>query len=115
MNNNDFFSIDKLVEFGLSTAIASQMVQTMNVALNKMSVPGGPIQNFYQQPIFYYAIVDGAQIGPCAESEIISLINQGKIKNETYIWKPGMPSWLTAKEIPEILRLVALTPPPFNK
>ena len=33
---------------------------------------------------------------------------------ETYIWKPGMTSWQIAEKLPEILRLVALSPPPFH-
>lgn len=115
MNNNDFFSIDKLVEFGLSATIASKMIQTMNAAFDKMTVPGCSLPNSLQQSTFYYAIVDGVQIGPCAESEILNLINSGRITKETYIWKPGLSNWLMAKDVPEILKLVALTPPPFNK
>ena len=30
MNDQNFFSIDRLVEFGMSVAIAQQMVQSMN-------------------------------------------------------------------------------------
>ena len=40
-------------------------------------------------------------------------LNLTKIDKETYIWKPGMPKWELSVKIPEILKLVALIPPPF--
>ena len=40
MDNNSFFSIDRLVEFGMSMAVANQMVQTMNQFMQAMHVPG---------------------------------------------------------------------------
>ena len=37
---NDFNSIDRLVEFGMGIAVAQQMVNTMNYAMSNMAVPG---------------------------------------------------------------------------
>ena len=47
MDNNSFFSIDKLVEFGMGMAIAQQMVQTMNKSMVDMHIPGAmnPMSN----------------------------------------------------------------------
>jgi hypothetical protein len=114
MNEDSFFSINRLVEFGLGIAVAQQMVNTMNSAMHNMYIPGSmnPIQNPPSQ--FYYAIIDGNQAGPFSEQELSRLINEKKIIKETYIWKPGLPKWEIAEKIPEILKLVALAPPPFQ-
>ena len=38
--DNNFNSIDRLVEFGMGMAVAQQMVNTMNYAMSNMKVPG---------------------------------------------------------------------------
>jgi len=114
MENDSFFSINRLVEFGMSLAVAQQMVNTMNSAINNMQVPGAmnPIRG--TQDSFYYAIIEGNQAGPFSEQELARLISEKQIVKETYLWKPGMLSWEFAEKLPEVLKLVALSPPPFN-
>jgi len=114
MDKDNFYSIDKLIEFGMSMAVAQQMVQTMNFALNNMYVPGSMHQENRSTLNFYYAIIDGKQAGPFSEQELCRLIQDKKIVSETYMWKPGLSKWDLAKNIPDVLKLVILTPPPFN-
>lgn len=115
MNEHSFYSMDRLIEFGMSMAIAQQMVQTMNTAIQQTHVPGAmnPMQPPTQQ--FYYAMLDGKQAGPFSEQELSRLIAEKKIEKHTYIWKPGMLQWELAEKMPEILKLVALAPPPFQQ
>lgn len=115
MNDDSFFSIDRLVEFGMGMAVAQQMVQTMNNAITNMHVPGTmtPMQSAPQQ--FYYAMIEGRQAGPFSEQELSRLIQEKKISKETYIWKPGLPKWERVENLSEVLKLVALAPPPFHK
>jgi hypothetical protein len=115
MNDDNFFSINRLVEFGMGMAVAQQMVNTMNSAMSNMQVPGSmnPIQTVAAQ--FYYVIIEGNQAGPFSEQELSRLINEKKIVKETYIWKPGLSKWEIAEKLPEILKLVALAPPPFQQ
>ena len=115
MNDDNFFSTNRLVEFGMSIAIAQQMVNTMNNAMANMHIPGSmnPMQT--PAPQFYYAMIDGNQAGPFSEQELSRLILEKKIIKDSYIWKPGLPKWEIAENLPEILKLVALAPPPFQK
>lgn len=114
MSENSFFSIDRLVEFGMGMAMAQQMVRTMNYAMNSMQVPGvdRKMQNVPQS--IYYVIIDGQQAGPFSESEMGRLVADKKINSNSYVWKPGMPTWQTADKVPDVLRIVALTPPTFK-
>jgi hypothetical protein len=115
MNDDSFFSINRLVEFGMGVAIAQQMVNTMNSAMTNMNIPGAMNSMQNATPQFYYAMIDGYQAGPFSEQELSRLIAEKKIVKETYIWKPGLPKWEVAEKLPEILKLVALSPPPFQK
>ncbi|MBR1625978.1 MAG: DUF4339 domain-containing protein [Bacteroidales bacterium] len=112
---NSFYSIDRLVEFGMSIAIAKQMTQTMNHAMQNMHIPGSmnPLQQSIPQT--YYIITDNKQSGPYSEQELSRLIADKKVTKDTFVWKPGMLDWQKAEQVPEVLKLVALTPPPFNK
>ena len=38
-NNNNFFSMDRLVEFGMGMAMSQQIVKSMNDMMSQMSVP----------------------------------------------------------------------------
>lgn len=114
MNEDSFFSINRLVEFGMGIAVAEQMVKTMNSAMANMHVPGSmnPIQPTATQ--FYFVIIEDKQAGPFSEQELSRLISEKKIVKETYIWKPGLPKWEIAENLPEILSMVALIPPPLH-
>jgi hypothetical protein len=112
--DDNFLSIDKLVEFGLSVAVAQQMVKTMNHSMTSMHIPGVMNPMAPASPSIYYAIIDGKQVGPLSDQEISRLINEKKISKETYVWKPGMARWEISGNLPDVLKLVALSPPPFD-
>lgn len=111
--STDFYSMDKLVEFGMSMAIANQMVASMNHALNQSQVPGNNKVISVLDENIYYAVIDGKQSGPYSITELSRLIMEKKVVKETYVWKPGMLQWDLAQNVEEILKLVALNPPPI--
>lgn len=113
MTDQNFFSIDRLVEFGMSAAIAQQMVQSMNQSIRNMYVPGS-IQSMPQQaPAVFYVALDGKQTGPLNEAELARLIMQKQVNKDTLAWMPGMTAWQSIEQVPAILKIIALTPPPL--
>jgi hypothetical protein len=116
MNNDNFFSIDRLVEFGLGMAVAQQMVNSMNHTLQNTYIPGpmNPMSGGLKPPCAFFVILDDKQAGPFSEDEMTRLIAQGSIGKSTYVWKAGMANWERCESVPEVLRLVALCPPPFT-
>lgn len=114
MDNNDFFSLDRLLEFGLGMGMAQQMINVMNQSMKSMYIPGS-VQSM-PQPItsMYYVAIDGQQIGPLNESELMGLIRDKKVSKDTLAWMPGMTTWFPIENVPAILKLIALTPPPLN-
>jgi hypothetical protein len=126
MDNNNFFSIDRLIEFGMSMAVAQQMVQTMNQTMQSMYIPGtmSPMTQVQPSqaapmpqplPQVFYAVIGGNSVGPLSETDVIKLISSKQITKDTYVWKPGMSEWQTVENTPEVLKLVLLAPPAFNQ
>lgn len=111
MDENSFFSIDRLVDFGLSMTIANQMMQTMNTVMNNTQIPGV----MPSVPKVYYVAVDNQSVGPLNESELSQLISQKKVNKDTLAWMPGMQAWQPIEKVPAILKIVALTPPELPK
>ena len=114
MDNQSFFSIDRLVEFGLGMGIAKQMVGMMNQYMQQMYVPGSIQSMPKPMPNIYYVAIEGRQIGPLNDRELSQLISHKQISKDTLAWVPGLPAWKPIEQIPAILKVVALTPPPLD-
>lgn len=117
MDESSFFSIDRLVEFGLTLGVATQMANSMNASLQAMKIPGArnpmlPNTLTEEDPLFY-VVLDENPVGPLTTSELSRLITEKRVTKETYVWRPGMAEWQLAESVPEVLKLVALTPPPI--
>ena len=108
--NNDFSSMDRLMELGISMAVAQQMMGTMNHALNSMQTPGAG-QPMIKPDVNYFAVIDKLQAGPLSEAEIIELIKANRIKPDTLVWKQGFPAWKQACEVSEINKSLLLYQP----
>lgn len=113
MDNNSFFSVDRLVEFGLGMAMAQQMVRMMNETMQSMYVPGSAATIQSPMPISIYVGIDGQVVGPLSESEFSRLVAEKKISCSTLVWTPGMLRWEPLKQVPNLLKIVAMTPPPL--
>lgn len=114
MDNSSFFSIDRLIEFGLGMGIARQMVGMMNQSMQSMYVPGSIQSMPTSIAQTYFVAINGQQVGPLNDSELSQLISQKKVTKDTLAWMPGMTGWKPIEQVPAILKLVALTPPPLN-
>ncbi len=115
MDDNSFYSIDRLVEFGLGMAMAQQMVQVMNQTMKQMYIPGSiqSMPNPQLQPL--YVVMDGQSVGPLTESDFSHLVTDKKITKDSLAWMPGMLGWKPIEQIPAMLKIIALTPPPIPK
>ena len=86
------------MEFGLSMAIAQQMIFTMNHCISTMAVPGVTTNTPVPQ-ISYYAAINNKQVGPLTEDELKDHINAGVIGRQTLIWHLGLTGWTAAGNI----------------
>jgi hypothetical protein len=98
-------TMGKFMEISMGLGLGQKMVSMMNESMPAR--PSDPQANGR----LYYAAFEGKQAGPFSETEIVRLINEKRIVKETYVWHQGMSQWKPAQEVPEILRLIALSPP----
>ncbi|MBQ0049200.1 MAG: DUF4339 domain-containing protein [Bacteroidales bacterium] len=113
MNDNNFYSIDRLVDFGLGIAMAQQMVGMMNHTMQNMQVPGSIATMPTQPSLSLYVAIDGKSVGPLSERDFTELVNQQKVNKDTLVWTPGMAGWKPLEQVPAALRIIALAPPPL--
>lgn len=113
MNDDSFFSMNRLMEFSMGLAIVQQMTQTMNNAIAQISVPGAGNPILGHQDRMLYVVVDGRQIGPLEDKDFMRLAGEGRITGSTLAWMPGMVSWQPIEQIPYTLKILTLTPPPI--
>lgn len=113
MDNESFYSIDRLVEFGMGMAMAQQMVGMMNQTMRQMYVPGCIQSMPAAQALSIYVGIDGKPIGPLNESEFTKMVSDKKVTCSTLVWMPGMIGWKPIDQVPDALRIIALAPPPI--
>ena len=114
-NDNNFNSIERLMEFGMSMAVAQQMMQTMNHAMQKMNTPQFENVNVpLPQQKHFYALVNDIPQGPFTESELTHHIVAGRVQKSTMVWLHGLPSWMPAEQVLDVNKLFSLVPPPIK-
>lgn len=115
MNDNSFYSINRLVEFGMGIAMAQQMIQVMNQSMKQMYVPGSMQTIHILQSQTLYVAINGQSIGPLTESDFARMVTKKEVTKDTLGWMPGMLAWQRIEQIPAMLKIVALAPPPIPK
>lgn len=110
MNDNNFSTLDKLMEFGLGMGMAQQMISMMNQTMQTMQIPetAKPVQ---PKAVEWYVAVNEKASGPFSENEIKGLLLEKKVTKETLVWCAGMSEWQKAESTPSILKLFIQLPP----
>ena len=78
-----------------------------------MYVPGSIQTMPATQPVTFYVALNGQQVGPISESEFSKMVSKKLITKDTLAWMPGMLSWKPIEQIPAILKVIAVAPPPI--
>ena len=83
------------------------------------SAPGTPSASAANSPpplpgaVSFHVAMDGKQAGPFDVATLAEHIASGKIGRTTLVWKPGMPAWTAADQVPELQGALANVPPPL--
>ncbi|MCH5175979.1 MAG: DUF4339 domain-containing protein [Prevotellaceae bacterium] len=110
MNDNNFPTLDRLMEFGMGMGMAQQMVNVMNQTMQTMQVPetAKPVQ---PKPTEWYVATEGKASGPYTEQEVKAMLLEKKVTKDTLVWCAGMAAWQKAESTPNILKLIMQLPP----
>lgn len=107
---NNFSSIERLLEFGLEVSIAQQMINSMNQAMVNMNIPGSA-NTLKNENRMWFVGIGGSPMGPLSESEITRMLLSKDINKDSLVWTYGMVSWKPIQDVPAILKLVIQLPP----
>jgi len=94
---------------GAGLAAGYQMAGQMGQAFANNAPPPVP------QPAGYFIVVNGAQSGPIAVSDLSAKVASGQFTPQTLVWKQGMSGWSAASSVAELSSLFAAAPPPIPK
>lgn len=116
MQSSDFSSIQKLISFGMDSTFATKMIESMNVAMSNMSVPGSmtnylPSENDTASTQLWYAVIEGLPVGPLDKKEMLSFLFNKKITKDSLVWQFGMRQWQRVEDVPDVIKLVLQLPP----
>ena len=111
MNENSFYSLDKLVAFGLGSSVADQLSESMNKSIQQMKIPGAGNSTVQPHGVSYYIAVEGNAVGPYTLQELARFCIDGNLTHSSLVWQPEFEKWRPVSDCPELLQLIALTPP----
>lgn len=92
---------------GMGFAMANQMVRSPMMA-GGGAMPPPPVPG---ATVFHIA-VNGQTQGPFSAQQMAGAIAAGRIDASTLVWSPGMASWSSAGQIPQLASYFSATPPP---
>jgi hypothetical protein len=55
----------------------------------------------------------GVQHGPVSEDVLRRMVDAGELRPDDLVWREGMAAWQAAREVPGLLDVVAVAPPPL--
>ena len=117
LNETERAKADAIAE-AYKTAMQAQQssVQQMIGGLAQASGASGVVP--YVQPcgpmvpppvpaaVTWYAAINGAQSPPMQWAQLLQCIQMGQVNASTMVWRAGMPSWLLAGQVPELVPYV---------
>ena len=54
----------------------------------------------------WYYVEGRERVGPVDQESILSLISEGSLNGESYLWRKGFDDWKRLNDIPELLELI---------
>lgn len=115
MNANEretYYSIERLVDFGISMAVAQQMISGFQQAMGQTAQPQNAFMPQTAVGRVYFALINSEQVGPLSGHDIIRMVRDSEITASTLLWAAGSPTWMPASSFPEVMSVVAIAPPP---
>lgn len=113
-------SVNKLVEAGIEFAAGQEMMRYMAMSSPGKCPHNGSYLNLKDASVKnqdkdygYFVVFEGKQAGPFSSDELSRLILEKKVLRESLVWRNGISEWKKAEDIPDVLKLFALVPPPI--
>ncbi|MFN8673351.1 MAG: SPFH domain-containing protein [Candidatus Sericytochromatia bacterium] len=110
-------STSEMMNMGMGMAMAGQMMNMMG-NMNNSNFGAQQPPSFNQPPAFnqanFHVNINGQQQGPFDMNTLQAMVRDGRLKQDTFVWKNGMPEWKQASSVAELNSLFAQVPPPMS-
>lgn len=90
---------------GAGFAMAQQMAQALAPKADQAAPP--PIPG----ALHFHIVLNGQQAGPFSLDELGAHAARGSLTPATLVWKPGLPQWTPAAQVPAVAAVIAAPPP----
>ncbi|WP_447640471.1 MULTISPECIES: SPFH domain-containing protein [Chitinophagaceae] len=98
------------VGMGVGVGMGNLMANTIgNATTNPSNTTPPPIPQTAQ----YFVADNGQQTGPFDTSTLAQMVQSGKLKKESLVWKTGMAGWIAAGAQDDLTSLFNNVPPPI--
>jgi membrane protease subunit (stomatin/prohibitin family) len=96
--------------------MAAQQLGAMGLGVAPTPLIGGPPPFSVPAPATsayqYYVQVNGQQAGPYRFAQMQQAVTLGQLHADAPVWRDGLPSWATARQVPELATLFPPASPP---
>jgi len=98
-------SASEVASIGAGIAVANEISKSFNTSKEEPTPPKVPVV----KP--FYIVKNGKADGPHDIEVIKNMIEQGSLKEQSYVWQEGLENWVKAKEL--LGEFFNTTPPPL--
>lgn len=103
--------LEKMMELGIGMSVLQQMPKMMegvmpNITTSSPNATSTPPP--VQQQTGVYIVVENSQAGPFSHEDLVKLIQNDMLSQNTLVWKVGMANWQPASQVPEVNKLFIL-------
>lgn len=98
--NNDVETTEVVEDQNVEEIVENneEVIEDTNEVIEDVLDENEVIEEAKEQDKIWYYVSNNQSLGPCTESEMIDLIQDGTIKSTTYIWKSGLKDWVYLKD-----------------
>lgn len=102
--------LEKMMELGIGMSVLQQMPKMMEGVMPNVTPASAnaatppPVQ----QQTGVYIVVENSQAGPFSQEDLVKLIQNDMLSQNTLVWKAGMANWQPASLVPEVNKLFIL-------
>ena len=111
VDNGGFNPGAMIAGMAVAGAVGQNIAGTMNSIMSGASSTGAVLPPV--PTAVYHVVINGQATGPFDLTTLTRMVNDGALKKECLVWKPGMEQWVKAEAIQELQNLFSQAMPPI--
>jgi hypothetical protein len=97
------------IGLGIGFAMATRMAEALGPMARPPAAEPPPVPTDRR----YFVAVNGHQTGPFSRADVEHQIREGQLLRDSLVWTEGLADWTPAGQVPELLPVFSMVPPPI--